>query len=113
MKLSKLLKSNGVGRESNFLRILEKIEENPIETTRESIRLYEVIIDKLNREQHKIANMSEMKRREYFLENPNVRCISKKIKDWEKLLRLEKDYLKMQLRSERVKKKKSGGMDKN
>ncbi len=89
MKLSKLLKSNGVGRESNFLRMLEKAEEeNPIERTRESIKSFEVMIGRLKNGLHKTKSMND-----------------KSIKYLEKALRLEKDCLKIQLRSERITKK--------
>ena len=89
MKLSKLLKSNGVGRESNFLRMLEKAEEeNPIERTRESIKSFEVMIGRLKNGLHKTKSMND-----------------KSLKSLEKILRLEKDCLKIQLRSERITKK--------
>ena len=89
MRLSKLLKSDGVGTESNFLRMLEKAEgENPIEKTRESIKSFEVMIGKLKHGLHKTKSMND-----------------KSIKYLEKALRLEKDCLKIQLESEGVKKK--------
>ena len=89
MKLSKLLRSDGVGRESNFLRMLEKAEEeNPIETTRENIKSFEAMIGRLKNGRHKTQSMND-----------------KSIKSLEKLLRLEKDCLKIQLVSERLEKK--------